>query len=343
MCAAADKKAVGLFLGTEEGIAKAYAPGVKQAICDRLAMVEGCYPHPLFENNELPAAPFAAVEYIFSTWNMPALTGEQIQFYFPNLKAVFYAAGTVRYFAAPYMERGVRIFSAWGANAVPVAEVTVSEIILANKGFFQTLHRGDGPVWRAHDFGKPYPGNYDTPVGIIGAGMIGSLVIRMLKAYRLPVLVFDPFLSDEKAEALGVGKVTHLPELFECCQVISNHLANNPQTENMIDESCFGKMGDNAVFLNTGRGKQVNEAALIAALKQKPTRAAVLDVTWPEPPEAGSELYTLKNVFLTPHMAGSIGSEVQRMGEYMLAEFTACLEGKPTRFEVTPAMLETMA
>lgn len=339
----ATEKPVGLFIGSEIGIANAYSREVKEELNKRLAMIEACCHYSLFEKNELPAAPFAEVEYIFATWDMSRLTEAQIEAYFPKLKAVFYAAGTVRYFAEPYMARGIQIFSAWGANAVPVAEVTVSEIILANKGFFQTLHRGGESAWVEHDFGKPYPGNYDTPVGIIGAGMIGTLVIEMLKAYRLPVLVFDPFLSDEKAAALGVEKVDNLPALFARCQVISNHLANNPQTEGMIDKACFDSMGDNAVFLNTGRGKQVDESAMIAALKEKPTRAAVLDVTFPEPPAEGSELYTLKNVFLTPHMAGSIGNEVQRMGEYMLQEFVALQEGKPTRYEVTPPMLKTMA
>ena len=103
---------------------------------------------------------------------MAQLSREQISKCLPSLKAVFYAAGSVQYFARPYLECGVRIFSAWSANAVPVAEVTVSQIILANKGFFQTLHR-DGAIWTEHDTGCPYPGNYDTPVGIIGAGMAG--------------------------------------------------------------------------------------------------------------------------------------------------------------------------
>jgi len=102
-------------------------------------------------------------------------------------------------------------------------------------------------------------------------------------------------------------------------------------------------MGERAVFINTGRGAQVVEADLIAAMKEKPTRAAVLDVTWPEPPAAGSELYTLKNVILTPHMAGSIGYEVHRMGEYIYDEFESFIAGKPLKYGVTEKMLETMA
>ena len=70
---------------------------------------------------------------IFSTWGMPAFTEQEIQKYLPSLKAVFYGAGTVQAFARPFLECGVRVFSAWAANAVPVAEMTVAEIILSNK------------------------------------------------------------------------------------------------------------------------------------------------------------------------------------------------------------------
>ena len=77
------------------------------------------------------------VDYIFSTWGMPEFTEEEIKTLLPNLECVFYAAGSVQYFARSFLNCGVKVFSAWAANAVPVAEYTVSQIILANKGFFR--------------------------------------------------------------------------------------------------------------------------------------------------------------------------------------------------------------
>ena len=77
-----------------------------------------------------------ACRYIFSTWGMPALSAAQIAQYFPQLEAVFYAAGSVRYFAQPFLQAGARVFSAWQMNAVPVIESAVSQILLANKGFY---------------------------------------------------------------------------------------------------------------------------------------------------------------------------------------------------------------
>ena len=77
------------------------------------------------------------VECIFSTWGMLPLSAEQIRECFPSLKAVFYGAGSVQYFARPFLQSGVRVFSSAAANAVPVAEYTLAQILLAGKGFYQ--------------------------------------------------------------------------------------------------------------------------------------------------------------------------------------------------------------
>ena len=72
---------------------------------------------------------FSEVEFIFSTWGMPSFTEEEIKACFPSLKCLFYGAGTVQKFARPFLNCGVKVFSAWAANAVPVAEMTVAQII----------------------------------------------------------------------------------------------------------------------------------------------------------------------------------------------------------------------
>ena len=282
-------------------------------------------------------------EYAFSTWGMPCLSREEIREYMPSLKAVFYAAGTVQKFARPFLEEGVEIYSAWAANAVPVAEFTFAEIILAAKGFYQRLHRQGDSSWDNRGIPVEFPGNYDMKVGIVGAGMIGKMVIERLRTLsRVTILVSDPFLPDEKAEELGVWK-TDLRTVFSECDVISNHTADNPDTVGMMNREHFSLMKPGAVFINTGRGAQVVEEDLIAALKEDPTRAAVLDVTKPEPPEEDSPLYRLDNVFLTPHIAGSLGNEVHRMAQYMYEECLRREKGDPARYRVTAEMLRTMA
>lgn len=288
-------------------------------------------------------ARFRNTEYVFSTWGMPQFSEDEIKDTLPSLKAVFYAAGSVQKFARPFLNCGIKVFSAWAANAVPVAEYTVAQIILANKGFFSSSRLAKtGDRQAAIQNSRAYPGNYGVKIGIIGAGMIGKLVIRMLKQYNLEALVFDPFLPDATAAELGVEKVS-LETIFKECQVVSNHLANNAQTQGMLGGKLFESMLPNATFINTGRGAQVVENDLIEALKNRSDLTAVLDVTFPEPPTEDSELYTLPNCILTPHIAGSAGKEVRRMGEYMRREYQSFLKNEPCKYEVTLEMLKTMA
>lgn len=286
---------------------------------------------------------FSEVEFIFTTWNMPVFTETEIRECFPALRCVFYGAGSVQYFARPFLNCGVKVFSAWAANAVPVAEMTVAQIILANKGYYLTsrLYHREGYPCAMKAF-RGCRGNYGETVGILGAGMVGRLVIQMLKAYRLRVLVYDPYLSDEAAAELGVKKCD-IETLFGESFVVSNHVANNEQTRGMLNYRLFSGMRENAVFINTGRGSQVVEADLVRVLQERPDLTALLDVTEIEPAEEGHPFYSLPNCLLTPHIAGSAGDEVARMGEYMLAECTAYLRGETCRYEVTAKMLETMA
>ncbi len=282
----------------------------------------------------------ADTELVFSTWGMPSLTKEQLGTHLPSLKCVFYAAGSVQAFARPLLASGVRVFSAWQANAVPVAEYTLAQILLANKGFFAQAR--DMKAQRGTPRSTSYLGNYRQCVGLIGCGSIGSLVAKSLQNYELDVYVYDPYLSDERARALGVTRCA-LDELFKRCSVVSNHLPNNAETRGMLTYAQFSRMLPYATFLNTGRGAQVVEGDLVRVLSERPDLSAILDVTDPEPSPADHAFYALPNCILTPHIAGSIGNEVWRMSAYMADEFARYQKGEPTQFEVTESMLATMA
>ena len=285
----------------------------------------------------------ADVECLFSTWGMLALSQEEIKGYFPRLRALFYAAGSVKGFAAPFLECGVRISSAYAANAIPVAEYTVSQILLAAKGFFRSSALySRGEISQSRRIAAAYPGNFGIRVGLIGAGMVGKAVCRLLKPYSIDLLVYDPYLSDDAAHSLGVQKAT-LEEIFTTCIVVSNHVPNLPSNRGMFDYRLFSLMQENATFINTGRGAQVAEADLCRILSERSDLVALLDVTDPEPPHADSPLFTLPNAILTPHIAGSSGRETFRMGEYMLEEYRRFTVGKPLDYDITAELLPTLA
>lgn len=277
--------------------------------------------------------------YIFSTWYMPEFSEEEVKSLFPSLKAVFYAAGTVKYFAEPFLKNGVRVFSAASANGIPVAEFAASQIILANKGYFQAQRSYRWPIWhrgffKARNYSEQKFGNYGAKVGLLGCGAIGSKVVEFLRPYAIEVFVYDPYLSDERAEALGVKKLS-IEDLFRDCDVISNHLPDIPETRGMVNFSLLSSMKQSATFINTGRGAQVDENALNRVLRKNRNMCALLDVASHEPLFPWSPLYWRKNVFLTPHIAGSLSNEVDRMVEYMVQAYHDILDGNDNSCETT--------
>jgi phosphoglycerate dehydrogenase-like enzyme len=295
-----------IFLGDANAVKRVYSPSVIK----ELEEIAELYSEKVYKKEDLTSGAFSAkdVQFIFTTWGMPAFTADEIKSLLPSLKAVFYGAGSVQGFARQFLECGIKVFSAWAANGVPVAEYTLAQILLANKGFYQSTHfKTREERHKAAIFSGSFPGNFNCKVGIIGAGMIGSMVIELLKRHKIETLVFDPFLSDERANTMGVEKCS-LEKVFGECQTISNHLANNPQTVGMLNFNLFKLMKKNATFINTGRGAQVVEDDLVKILRENPDMTAILDVTYPEHPENGHPFYSLNNVFLTPHIAGSSGN-----------------------------------
>lgn len=318
-------------------IDRVYAEGRKEQV----GSISDLYPTVITVENFLDhAKALEDLEAAFSTWGMFKPTEEQLDL-LPSLKAVFYAAGSVKGFAEPFLKRGIMVVSGWGANGVPVAEVALAQILLANKGYFRNTQAHISREARGEAFRGV--GNFGETVAILGAGMIGKALIDLLKPFNLKVIVWDPFLTNEQAVVLGVEKVSSLDEAFQRGLAVSNHLANVPETQGLLTAKLFASMRENATFINTGRGATVVEEDLISVFGEREDLTALLDVTYPEPPESDSPLYTMPNVHLTSHIAGSMGDEVVRMADYMIEEFRAWEDGQPLRYNVTLEMLSNMA
>lgn len=272
------------------------------------------------------------VVYIFSTWYMPLFKEAEVLEYFPNLKAIFYAAGSVKYFARPFVANGIRVFSASSANGIAVAEYVAAQIILANKGYYQAQRNYRFPVfkWKYNKIRRNselHYGNFRSKVGLIGCGSVGSEVVRLLKPYDINVCVYDPYISPNKLAMLEVENIS-LQEMFANCDVVSNHLPDTDETAGKIDYKLLSLLKPTATFINTGRGRQVNEKDLCKILRKNPQMTALLDVTQHEPLWPWSPLYWRKNVFLTPHIAGSFSHEFDRMVMFMLKAYEDELQGK---------------
>ena len=219
-------------------------------------------------------------------------------------------------------------------NAIPVAEYTLAMILLELKG----VHAIAATYRRARqavdvDAALAQHGVYHRTVGIVGASRIGRLVMELLSNFDVKVLLYDPSIDQAAAQELGVHFVD-LPTLVASADVISLHAPLLPETRHMIDATLLATIRDGAVLINTARGGLVDHVALLTELRRGRFRA-VLDVTDPEPPPRASDLWDLDNVLLTPHVAGSRGLELQRIGEEVVAEVERYVRGEPLRYAVT--------
>ena len=283
------------------------------------------------------------IDILVTGWGCPMVTAQVVKAA-PKLKLIAHAAGTVKFtLDRAVYEAGIRVTHAADANAVPVAEFTLAAIIFANKRVFELRDRYRADPGRRSSYAlmdEPI-GNYHRTIGLVGASRIGRKVARMLKGFDFTVLVSDPFVRPGDP-VLDGAELVDLDSLMERSDVVSIHAPALPSTRAMIGADQFRLMRDGAAFINTARGALVDEAALVAELQTGRVHA-VIDVTDPEIPAPGSPLYTLLNVFLTPHMAGAVGTERLRLGEMVIDEIERFAAGGKMEFEIEPALLERLA
>ena len=274
-----------------------------------------------------------------SSWGTPALDGEVLDMA-PNLKLIVHAAGSVKPILSDQVySRGIKVVSNARAIAVGVAETALGLTIYSLKNIHElnnNVHKGE---W-AKDKMKTRE-LYKINIGVVGAGWVGKHYIKLLKNFDVKTLLFDPYISEENAESMGVKKA-ELNELMSSCEVISLHAPSLPATDKMINKSNLRLMKDGATLINTARGSLIDENDLYEELKTGRIKAC-LDVTNPEPPVPDHPLRSLPNIILTPHIAGTVTNGRYRIGDYSVDAIRKFLEGKPIEGEVTEDQLATLA
>jgi phosphoglycerate dehydrogenase-like enzyme len=282
-------------------------------------------------------------ELLLTSWGAPALTTDRLDAA-PALRAVFHAAGSVRALVTDELwRRGIPVTSAADANAIPVAEFTLAAIIFAGK---KAPFLAADPVaaqqgW-GHRTGFGDLSNYRRTVGIVGFSRVGRRVVRLLDCLH-PVrrLVADPYAETADVARAGAALVP-LNALLEECDVLTLHAPETPRTRGMIGARELALLPDHATVVNTARGSLLDTAALVEECRSG-RLFAILDVSEPEPLPADHPLRTLPNVMITPHVAGSMGSEILRLTDSTLDEIARWRAAQPLRFAVTPETLTLSA
>lgn len=273
----------------------------------------------------------ADADILFTGWGCPVLDAAALD-RVPRLSAVIHAAGSVKHHVRPEVwERGIAVSSAADANAAPVVEFTLATVWLAARralGASVGYARGTVPS-QAQRHGAD-----GAVIGVIGASRIGRGVIDRLVASPagFHVLLADPYVSAGEATALGASLVD-LDELCRASDIVTVHAPDLPETRHLLDSRRIGLLPDGAAVINTARGRLIDTEALTRHCADGRIDA-YLDVTDPEPLPVGHLLHSLRNVLLTPHLAGCQGTEVRRLGAYAVDEVERWVRGEPLRGRV---------
>ncbi|MGI5175207.1 hydroxyacid dehydrogenase [Dactylosporangium sp. CA-152071] len=275
---------------------------------------------------DTPAATrrLAEAEVLLTGWGCPPLD-EQVLAGAPRLRAVLHAAGTVKeHVTDACWRRDLRVTTAAEANAVPVAEYTLAAVLFAGK---RVPHAA--ALSRAARVMVQAPGprtNYARTVTVVGYSRIGRRVVDLLRPFDLRVLVADPYADPGRVAGAG-GELVDLDEALKASDVVSLHAPAVPATYRLLDARRLALLPDGATVVNTARGALVDTAALTDECRTG-RLSAVLDVTDPEPLPPGSALWTLPNVLITPHVAGSLDGEVRRLADAALDELERYARGE---------------
>ncbi|MEA2782969.1 MAG: D-3-phosphoglycerate dehydrogenase / 2-oxoglutarate reductase [Rhodospirillaceae bacterium] len=250
----------------------------------------------------------------------------------PNLRFIAVSrGGPVNIDMAACRQRGVTVVNTPGRNASAVAEFTIGAILAETRlirAGHEALRRGEwrGDLYRADRTGSELS---ELTVGLIGYGLIGTRVVRLLKPFGCRILVADPYQTLDSADAADGVMQVDLDRLLSESDVVSLHARVTEETKGFLGRAQFARMKRGAYFINTARGPMVNYEDLHAALESGHLRGAMLETFWLEPPPPDAPLLKLENVTLTPHIAGASTTTVKIAARMAAEEVRRYLAGEP--------------
>jgi len=199
-------------------------------------------------------------------------------------------------------QKGIIVMNTPAGNTISTAEHTMSMLLALSRNIPQANSSVKSGEWKRSNFmGVEL---YNKILGIVGLGKIGAEVAKRASSFGMKILAYDPFLSIEIAQTLGV-EVVELKELLKRSDYITVHTPLTEETKHMLSSKEFALMKEGVRVLNCARGGIVDEKALVAAIKSGKVIGAAIDVYEKEPIAADSDLLKLSNVITTPHLGAS--------------------------------------
>lgn len=234
-------------------------------------------------------------------------------------------------------KKGIIVMNAPGGNTISTCEQTFALILAAARKIPFAHGSLKGKVWERSKFKGVEL--YSKTLGVIGLGRIGKEVAKRALSFEMNILGYDPFISQENAQRLGI-KLATLNQILEQSDFITVHTPLTDETRDLISTEEFKKLKPTAILINCARGGIINEEALYTALKEKKIAGAAFDVFTKEPP-FDNKLLELDNMIVTPHL----GASTQEAQVNVAIEAAQCvkdaLNGSAIRNAVNYVQLDT--
>ena len=249
----------------------------------------------------------------------------------PSLKVIGVLRGGYENINVEYAEeKGILLYHTPGRNSNAVADFTVGMLLAECRNIAKSHCNLKKGFWvRDYTNAASVPDLPYKTVGIVGFGEIGRKVAQRLKGFEMKILTFDPYVKEVPDYVTKVDSLESLAEQSE--------------TEHIINENILNHMKETAYLINTARSGLVDEKALYQALKDKKIIGAALDVFDVEPPTADYPLITLENVTVTPHLAGGTVDAFTNSPRLLAQEMLGLVDGKESRYIINPERLKEVA
>ncbi len=237
-------------------------------------------------------------------------------------------------------ERGIVMHNVMGRNAHAVSDFAVGMLFAEARNIARSHHALMNESWQ-----KKFSNSDFTPeitgktLGLVGFGHIGRLVAEKLSGFRLKLLVYDPFVSDDALREHNATKAS-LEDLFRQSDFVSLHARLTDATKGLVGKKVLDLMKPTAILINTARAGLIDDDALYDALKEKRIGGAALDVHASEPLQKGSRWLGLPNVTLTPHIAGTTADALTNSPYLLVRDINQLLTGGKPQFVINPEVLD---
>lgn len=229
---------------------------------------------------------------------------------------------------------GIPVYVNAGVNAQSVAEHTLTLMLAVLKRLPQINTQTHNGVWKKQQVGVTTHELKGKTVALVGMGNIGRLVAAMLKPFGAKAIYTDVFRQKEEVEAnLALTYCESFDAMLPLCDILSFHCPLTKENTEMLNKETLAKMKQDAIVVNTARGKLINPDDLYGALNSGHLSAAALDTHYEEPLKEGYKLAEMDNVILTPHIGGLSYEAFHQMMKEAVENIVAFEEGRLAEIE----------